>query len=209
MLLAGLFATALTAGAQAPSQPAPSAAAEKKEVAKEAKAKPKRIWTDEDLTSLRKPADEYVAQKLAALQAAESADQKPAEAGAAETKAGESQPSGAPKDSKTARLYEDPNSPQFLERELRKWQDELQHNEQLLEDARREMSQTTDKDRWEIAKQKVEIFEENRAQLQKLLEETRTRLAEARKQSSGGARSSSGEIQPGSGNPPPSPQPPL
>ncbi len=155
--MAGLFASGLTLGAQSPPQQFPS-----QPPAERAKPKAKKVWTEDDLKSIRQPSDEYVEQKRTAEQAAQAA--------------------GVSVDPKTGKPDEDPDSPQALERELKKWEEDLKRDDQLAADARRELAQTTDPVRWESAKEKLDIYEQNSVEIKEKIAQIRARLVEPQKQ---------------------------
>ncbi len=167
---------------------------------KAVKAKPKKVWTDDDVSSTRKPWDDYADQKQAAEQAAQP------EAPSTDAKDSGKPASHAPVDPKTGKPYEDLNSPKALEREVAKWENELKQNEGLAEAARREIAEASDPDRLELAKRKLEIYEQSIIDARRKLQQTRERLAEARKRGQDGAPPSPA---PGdNAGSPPSPAPP-
>ncbi len=180
ILLSSAWSLALGAFAQAPPQQAPSPPQARPAKPNEAKAKVKKVWTEDDLGSARKPWDDYTDQKLAAEQASRNA------APSAEPKDGEKPPSAV--DPKTGKPYDDPDSPKAIERELAKWQDELKRNEEFLEEARREVSQAPDPDRLELAKAKLEIYEKNIVDIKQKIQRIQDQLAAARKRSRVGAQ---------------------
>ncbi len=171
-----MLASALAVGAQSPPQQAPS-----QPLAQPAKPKAKKVWTDDDLKSIRQPSDEYVDQKRATEQAARAAAPSP------DAKADQTQAAGVPVDPKTGKPYEDPDSPRALERELKKWEEDLKRDDQLTADARRELAQTTDPVRRESAKEKLDIYEQNSVEIKEKIAQIRARLAEAQKQNKSAA----------------------
>lgn len=190
--MAGLFASGLTLGAQSPPQQAPS-----QPPAERAKPKAKKVWTEDDLKSIRQPSDEYVEQKRAAEQAAQAAASSP------DAKADQSQAAGVPVDPKTGKPYEDPDSPQALERELKKWEEGLKRNDQFAADARRELAQTTDPVRWESAKEKLDIYEQNSVEIKEKIAQMRARLVEAQKQNKSATPPPADEHSQAPASPPP------
>ena len=181
LLMVSAWSLALGAFAQAPPQQPPSLPPTQSAKPNEAKAKVKKVWTEDDLGSARKPWDDYADQKQAAEQAPRTAPSP------AEPKDAEKLPSSAV-DPKTGKPYDDPDSPKAIERELAKWQDELKRNEHFLEEARREVQQAPDPDRLELAKAKLEVFEQNIVDIKQKVQQTQDQLAEARKRSRAGAQ---------------------
>ena len=177
---------ALGVGAQNPPQQPPPQSVAQAAKPKEAKPRVKKVWTDDDLKSTRKPWDDYSEQKQAAEQAAPAAQDA---ASAPEEKPGEKPRSAI--DPKTGKPYDDPDSPKALERELVRWEGMLKYNEQAVDDARREMFSAQDPDRAEIARKKLDICEQNIRDANLKVQELRERLAEPRKRNPAGAPSSS------------------
>ena len=200
-VLAVSWGFALGVGAQNPPQQPPPQSVAQAAKPNEAKPRVKKVWTDDDLKSTRKPWDDYSDQKQAAEQLAQPAQVAQDTPPAADGKSGE-KPRGAI-DPKTGKPYDDPDSPKALERELARWEGLLKYNEQAVDDARREMFSAPDPDRAELARKKLEICEQNIHDANLKVQELRERLAEARKRNPAGAPSSSDA----SSNQPPSPPP--
>ncbi len=196
--MAGLFASGVTLGAQSPPQQSPS-----QPPAERAKPKAKKVWTEDDLKSIRQPSDEYVEQKRTAEQAAQAAASPP------DAKADQTQAAGVPVDPKTGKPYEDPDSPQALERELKKWEEDLKRDDQLTADARRELAQTTDPVRWESAKEKLDIYEQNSVEIKEKIAQIRARLVEAQKQNKSATPPPAAPPPADDGSQPPASPPPL
>lgn len=199
-LLVGVWALALGALAQTP-PPAASQAAAQPVKSKEVKAKPKKVWTDDDLSNTRKPWDDYADQKQAAEQASQP------EPPSADAKDSGKPASGAPVDPKTGKPYEDPNSPKAIEREVAKWENELKQDEGLAEAARREIAEASDPDRLELAKKKLQIYEQSIIDARRKLQQTREQLVEARKRGQDGAPPSPAPGANAGSSPSPAPPP--
>jgi len=191
-LLAGMLAWALAVGAQSLPQPSPS-----QPPAERAKPKAKKVWTEDDLKSIRQPSDEYVEQKRAAEQAAQAAASSP------DAKGDRTHAAGVPVDPKTGKPYEDPDSPQALERELKKWEEDLKRDDQLAADARRELAQTTDPVRRESAKEKLDIYEQNSVEIKEKIAQIRAGLVEAQKQNKSATPPPADEHSQAPASPPP------
>lgn len=196
--MAGLFASGLTLGAQSPPQQPPS-----QPPAERAKPKAKKVWTEDDLKSIRQPSDEYVDQKRTVEQVTQAAASSP------DAKADQTQAAGVPVDPKTGKPYEDPDSPQALERELKKWEEDLKRDDQLTADARRELAQTTDPVRWESAKEKLDIYERNSVEIKEKIAQIRARLVEAQKQNKSATPPPAAPPPADDGSQPPASPPPL
>jgi DNA repair exonuclease SbcCD ATPase subunit len=163
--------------------------------------KAKKVWTDDDVKSVRKPWDEHVEKK-----AAEEAAKAEAAKKAAEAKTEEEE--GPPEviDPKTGKPYVDPESPEYLEKRLKGWEEELAGTEERAERARREMIEfSNDPDRWEMAKTKLETYEENIAFIKKTIEEHKQKLEALRK---AGKPAAKPEGAPAPGGPAKQPPPP-
>jgi colicin import membrane protein len=190
VLVAVLSAT-LAAFAQTPppqQQQPPPKPPEKQQPAKEPAKKAKKVWTNDDLGQVRKASDKYVDQKEAdAAKAA--AEKAAAEKAAKEGKEAEGEKPQVPIDPKTGKPYEDPDSVPALEKAVKGWEDELKRSEEQLDVARREMANAANPDRWESAKTKVDVFEQNIIDIKKKIEETKAQLAEAKKQQKPPAKS--------------------
>jgi chromosome segregation ATPase len=132
------------------------------------------------MKGLHKPADKYAEEKAASKQTAKAPAAKSAQAKPSE--AGEAAPAEVPIDPHTGKPYEQPDSPEALERNLKQWEESLKRTEELAQNARREMSQVTDPDRWESAKLEAETYEQNIVEIKKRIEETRAQFEQARKQ---------------------------
>lgn len=184
--LVGGLSMALAAGAQSQQPPKPE---EKPKPAKKAK----KVWTEDDLSGLRRPSDEYAEKKVA------EADAKAAEA---KVKAGEKDAAGEAKpivDPISGKPYLDPNSPEGMAEELKRWEDSLTHTEAQLSEARARLADTSDPERWETAKAEVEILEGNVLDTQRRIEDLKAKLA---------ANPPKEKPTPAQGQaPPPSPQP--
>jgi len=170
LLLLGLLTLALGVAAQEPPPPPP------KQESQQEKAKPpkkaKKVWTEEDLKNLRRPSDEYLEKKRAAEEAAKAAEDKSKEAGA------EEEAPQNPIDPATGKPYLDPDSPEYLEKRIKDYEQAIVQTRELAEQARDEMNSASDQDRWELAKVKLETYEANIVDLEQKLKEAKAKLAE-------------------------------
>jgi hypothetical protein len=161
--LVSCLAAALAVSAQ--SQQPPPKPDEKPKPAKKAK----KVWSEDDLTGLRKPSDEYAERKAAEADAA---------AKAAEAKPGEEKSDAKPMiDPISGKPFVDPESPEGMAEQLRRWEQSLTHTETQLREARARLADTSDAERWETAKAEVDILESNLLDTQRRIDELKAKLA--------------------------------
>ena len=203
VILTGIFALALGAGAQAPparqSQPAQAPA-------KQPAKKPKKVWTEDDLESVRKPSDQFVDQKSAEEQGAKEAEAK-AKADAALA----SQAPAAPKiDPKTGKPIIEPDSPEDFQNQITNWEDEVKRTEQMYRDAREKMTKYSgiDEVRYESMRQEADIYSQNVIDLRKKIEGLKVKLGEAQKNRQAAPKPAAAP-PPAEQPPPPTPPPPA
>lgn len=166
-LLAGVLGLASVASAQNPAQPPPSASpsdSARAAPAAKKKTKPKKVWTADDLDSIRKPWDRYADEKQATEQAAPPAKSPPV--------AGTAAPDPAP------------DSVESLARELKSDEDALAQTENMVEKTQLEVFEASDHEHQELAESKLEIFNQDEQELKQKMEETRAQLEKALKQKS-------------------------
>lgn len=165
--LTGFLVAALAVGAQ--SQQPPPKPEEKPKPAKKAK----KVWTEEDLSGLRRPSDEYAEKKAAEADAAAAAAAKQAE-----RKPGEAPAPEEPRiDPVSGKPIYDPDSPEGMQEQLTNWEGSLVRLQEALREARARLADTQDPSRWETARTEVDLLEQNIVETQRRIGELKAKLA--------------------------------